>query len=89
MPNEMAIRLSDGPADELVRIHTEHTDWDEPDVRYLRRKPNGKAKILRPQAADEDKVVFEFGTVEVVIRAVEDHVEIVLRHLRPRAALAA
>ncbi|GEM_PF-3992860 len=89
MPHEMAIRLSNGPVDELVRLHTERTDWDEPDVRYLRRKLNGAAKNPQPHAAGEDTVVFEFGNVEVTVHAIEDHIQVVLRRCPRPIALAA
>jgi hypothetical protein len=85
----MTFRLSDGPVDDLIRLHAKHTDWDEPDVRYLRRKPNGKPETLQPCAAGPHEVAFEFGNIEVAIRAVEDHVEIALRPLPPKVTLAA
>ena len=43
----MSMHLSDGPTEGLVRIHTERTDWDEPDVRYLQRKPHPATPGLR------------------------------------------
>jgi hypothetical protein len=87
--NQMSIRVSDGPADELVRLHTEHTDWDAPDVRYLRRRPPGIASTLGLHTASNDRVVFVFGSFEVTVRAVEDHIEIVLRPIPPGVAQAA
>lgn len=88
MHPSMRIRLSDGPIQGHVRLHTERDDVEEPDVRYLRRKKSEKQPILRLHPADED-VVFTFGNVEVVIHAVEDHVEIVLRHVQPQGRQAA
>jgi hypothetical protein len=87
--NQMTFQLSNGPADDLIRLHAEHTDWDEPDVRYLRRKPNGKPKTLQLYAVGPCEAAFEFGNIEVTIRAIDDHIEIVLRTLPPRVALAA
>jgi hypothetical protein len=84
----MTIRLSDAPMTDHVRLHTERYDWDAPDVRYLLRKKTGRHLHVPLRHADED-VVFHFCNVEVTIRAVEDHVEILLRHVPPRAALAA
>ena len=89
MATEMAIRVSNGPAKDLLRVHAEHSNWDEPAVRYLRRKPNGSAKTDRLHLEDNDKVAFEFGSTQVTIHAVEDHVEIVLRHVLPQGAMAA
>jgi hypothetical protein len=87
MPS-MMFRLSDAAAADLVRLHTERYDWDAPDVRYLLRKKAGKHPPVPPHHADED-VVFLFCGVEVTIRAVEDHVEVHLRHVPPRVAIAA
>ncbi len=90
MTKTHAIRLSDGPADGLVRIHAESSDWDEPDVRYVRRKSRrSKPNTIRLYAPEEEEdLVLVFGGVRVLIRAAEDHVEIVLQELtfRPRAA---
>src|SRR5262249_37918030 len=84
----MTIRLSDAPVADHVRLHTERYDWDAPDVRYLLRKKTGRHPPVPPQHADED-VVFLFCDVEVTVRAVEDRVEVLLRHVPQRAALAA
>ena len=89
--NELAIRLSDRPADHLVRVHTERTDWDEPRVRYLRRtRPDlghsAPLRLYRPDGNEE--FVLNFGKVHVHIHADEDHIRIVLREPpeAPRAA---
>jgi hypothetical protein len=84
----MMIRLSDAPLTDHVRLQTERDDWDAPDVRYLQRKKTAKQPPMRLHHTDED-VVFVFCNVEVRIRAVEDHVEILLWYVPPRAALAA
>jgi hypothetical protein len=84
----MMIRLSDAPVCDHLRLHTERYDWDAPDVRYLQRKKTAMQPPVRPHHADE-AVVFLFCNVEVTIRAVENHVEILLRHVLPRAGLAA
>ena len=89
MHPSMRIRLSEGPINGHIRLHTERDDSEQPDVRYLRRRKSEKPPALRLHHTDEDKVVFEFGNVEVVIHAIEDHVEIVLRHVPPRVAQAA
>jgi hypothetical protein len=84
----MTIRLSDAPLTDLVRLQTERDDWDAPDVRYLPRKKTATHPSVQLHHADEH-VVFLFCNVEVKIRAVEDHVEIFLRYVPPRKALAA
>jgi hypothetical protein len=89
MPSEMAIRVSDGPTHGLVRIYTEQTAWDEPDARYLRRKPIGKTKSPPQECLGENQVVFEFGNVQVSLRAVNDHVEVFLCRLPVRFGVAA
>ncbi len=87
MPS-MMFRLSDDPMTDHVRLHTERPDWGAPDVRYLRREKASEHPPAPPHHADED-VVFLFCGVEVTIRAVEDHVEVHLRHVPPRVAIAA
>ena len=89
MHRTMKIRVSEAPVAHHIRLHTERDDWDEPDVRYLRPKTNEQPSTLPLHPVDEDRVVFEFGNIEVTIRAVADHVEIVLRHLPSRVAIAA
>jgi hypothetical protein len=91
MPNQLAIRLSDGPADQLVRIHTERTDWDEPEVRYLRRNRPGRGmprplRLYQPDGSEE--IVMAFGNVHVRIYANEDNIQIALCEAPhpPRAA---
>ena len=91
MTSEMAIQLSDGPADGFVRIHTEHSDWDEPEVRYLRRDRPGRRepvplRLHRPD--DNEEVVLAMGNIHVRIHADEDCIRIALSETphRPRAA---
>lgn len=81
MSQKMAIRLSDGPADRLVRIHTEHSEWDEPEVRYLRRREDARdrvqaLKLLDPNGTEE--IVMAFGNIRVRIHADDDHIRIAL-----------
>lgn len=81
MPNEMGIRLSDGPAGQLVRIHTEQNSWDEPDVRYLRRKlslRDGPSPLCLQNPGGSEEFVVTFGGVSVKILAGEDHIQIAL-----------
>ena len=79
MSSEMTIQLSEGPADQLVRIHTERTDWDEPEVRYLRRNRPSQA-LLRPLRAyhpeGSEEIVMAFGSVHVRILADEERIQI-------------
>jgi hypothetical protein len=84
----MKIRVSEGPINGHIRLHAERDDSEQPDVRYLRRKRSEKPHAVRLHSADAD-AAFEFGNVEVVIRAVEDHVEIVLRIIPPIVSRAA
>jgi serine/threonine protein kinase len=85
MANELAIQLSDGPTQELVRIHTDRTDWGEPDVRYLRRKPptRSRSKNLDFSQRNEE-FILTFGNVRLWIQAEEDQIRIVLRERKGR-----
>lgn len=79
MTQTMAIRLSEGPADRLVRLHTEHPDWDEPEVRYLRRRDDlpDRVRALRLHDPDgSEEIVLAFGDVHVCICADDDHIRI-------------
>lgn len=84
MTNQMAIRLSDGPVDKHVRVQTEQTGWDEPSVRYIKRKEQTHARpsplhIHKPDSSEDH--VLTFGNVQVHIHADEDQIRIVLNEL--------
>jgi len=85
MPNEMAIQLSDGPTQELVRIHTDRSDWGEPDVRYLRRKSSGYVGSKTQKFPERnEEFILTFGNVRMWIQAEADQIRIVLRERRSR-----
>lgn len=89
MSERMAIHLSDGPADRLVRIHTEHSEWDEPDIRYLRRRGglNERVRALRLCGVDgTEEIVLAFGGIRVRIHADDDHIRISLCDASPPPA---
>ena len=91
MSNELAIRLSDCPVDNLVRIHTEQSDHDEPKVSYLRRNRQCLSNRMPLRIHDPDgheEFVLAIGKVHVRIHADEDHIRIELCEVAspPRAA---
>jgi hypothetical protein len=87
MRQEMAIRVE--PVEQLIRVHTEQTAWDAPDVRYLlRSRPGwlGPKPLQSDDSEGNDELDLTFGNVRVHIHADDDHIRIVLRETPVRAA---
>jgi hypothetical protein len=91
MRNHLAIQLCNGPMKDLVRIHTEHTDSDRPDVRYIRRRTADSRNTLPFRNHDvpsPDEIVLAIGKVYLRIHADEEQVRIAFCEapLPPQAA---